>query len=391
MPNIDVTNIGENSARAVIEDLFYTANYYHSFEVEVWNYSFNTYYNRTISWTDSSTSRYYSYEDIYGLSSGTGYGFKAFVKTSPTSGRTHVGNYSFYTKSSTPSVGSVPWVTASASTSTKGLIHVSWGSASGATSYTVTIRNGYSDSFVKSVEASSSPTTVSGLQENTYYRVIVTPWNGNVSGGTEDNYVTTHDFTPPRPVTPSFSQIQNSEGSTSVIAYWGSSSNTSYYIVRCYRVGYGFVKEYETSSRSQRFDNLILGERYYFSLQAVGDGGFGSWVDSETIQLGYARPDEWTAWYKYSGNNFDITASEWNDFCARINLFRRYKSPNLGNASFTSAVRGNNFRATQFNQAVGAIRDMSPRTYPPSEKSTGNNVIASDINLLQISLNSVVR
>ncbi|MDF2902415.1 MAG: hypothetical protein K0S25_53 [Bacillus sp. (in: firmicutes)] len=96
MPSIRATNINQTSARGVIEGLFFTADYYNLFEIELWDYSLTTYYY-TVSWIDSSSVNKYSYYDISGLSAGTGYGFKGFVRNA--SGRTHVGNTSFYTES----------------------------------------------------------------------------------------------------------------------------------------------------------------------------------------------------------------------------------------------------------------------------------------------------
>lgn len=134
MPNIRVTNIGENSATGVIEDLLYTASYYNLFEIEVWNYS-ESVFHYTESWTDSSASRNYSSETITGLSEGTGYTFKAFVRTS--SGRTFVGRYSFYTDESLPppDTPSDFWVSSQDSNS----VNLKWYSSYGADSYSIEV------------------------------------------------------------------------------------------------------------------------------------------------------------------------------------------------------------------------------------------------------------
>ena len=71
---------------------------------------------------------------------------------------------------------------------------------------------------------------------------------------------------------------------------------------------------------------------------------------SGTITTLAIRPSNFSWTYaKTSGGNFNLTAAEWNSFTSSINLFRVYK--NLGNYTFTSAVSGNNFTATIFNQA----------------------------------------
>lgn len=90
---------------------------------------------------------------------------------------------------------------------------------------------------------------------------------------------------------------------------------------------------------------------------------------------------------KSSGYGFYLTASEWNGFLNRIHAFEDYKGePHF---SFTAASTGNNFTATQFNQAVNAISILDPATSPPSLVSSGQDITASMMNLLRTSLNSV--
>ena len=104
-----------------------------------------------------------------------------------------------------------------------------------------------------------------------------------------------------------------------------------------------------------------------------------------------ARPANY-AWTtaKVSGQNFVVTGTEWNGLTTRINQFRAYVTPPLSPASFTTVATGNNFTATIFNQARNAISGMSPPTAPPATVSTGNDVLASQLNGLVSSLNSIV-
>ena len=112
------------------------------------------------------------------------------------------------------------------------------------------------------------------------------------------------------------------------------------------------------------------------------------WYYASATTSASTRPLNW-AWYtsKTSGTAFNITATEWNAFCGRINEFRVYKS--LTNYSFTSAVSGNNAQASQINQARTAINAMTPPTSVPAIVSSNGNCLQSTVNGLRDSLNSV--
>lgn len=113
--------------------------------------------------------------------------------------------------------------------------------------------------------------------------------------------------------------------------------------------------------------------------------GWSSGVTRST--LAPARPNNWS-WYtaKTSGTKFNVTATEWNAFCTRINEFRTYKG--LSSYSFTSAISGSNALASQINQARTAISAMSSSV--PSVVSSGGNCFPSTLNGLRDSLNSIL-
>lgn len=100
------------------------------------------------------------------------------------------------------------------------------------------------------------------------------------------------------------------------------------------------------------------------------------------------RPSNWQ-WYtsKVSGGTFSLTANEWNNFCANINKFRKYKNKSTYN--FTTATSGGVFYAYMFNEARNAINEMSPPTSVPSAKYSGDTIYANDLNRLRDSLNSI--
>jgi len=145
------------------------------------------------------------------------------------------------------------------------------------------------------------------------------------------------------------------------------------------------------SSSSPKTDTGLTANTDYFYTVRTFISGIATTYDSSqaTGKTLSARPENFS-WSvaKTSGQNFVVTASEWNAFTARINLFRIYKS--LSTTSFTTAVTGNNFSATIFNQVRSAIADMSPPTPPPSVVSSGADVYASQLNGLVSSLNSIV-
>lgn len=327
---------------------------------------------------------------ITGLSPSTYYVVKLYSRNS--SGDAIKVEYSYPTTEAPPLPLPDPIGSISFSNITQTGFNASWTGGYGATHYGVELYEGY-DSYPtwSNYEYSATSIGVSGRKPNTRYVLKVYGRNSSGNGQSVSREVYTLQI--PAPSTPSFNTIQNSEGSTSVIVYWYASSNTNYYEIECYRVGYMYpVQSYTEYGTSRRFDNLILGESYYFRLRAIGDGGSSSWVQSSTVQLGYARPREFSWTYsKTSGSNFKLTASEWNDFCKRINDFRRYKNPKLGDVSFSSATDGQDFRAAQFNQARDAISAISPNTSPPAQQSKDGIVYASLLNSIVTSLNSVWR
>ena len=99
-----------------------------------------------------------------------------------------------------------------------------------------------------------------------------------------------------------------------------------------------------------------------------------------------SRPSNfaWTT-EKTSGGNFNLAAAEWNSFTSKINEFRTYKELSL--VSFTSAVAGNNFTASMFNQAISALSGMTGSL--PATQSSGNAIYASYLNNMVSAMNSI--
>lgn len=105
-----------------------------------------------------------------------------------------------------------------------------------------------------------------------------------------------------------------------------------------------------------------------------------------------ARPSDF-AWTnsKSSGGTFNLTATEWNAFTAKVNGFRTYKG--LSSSSFTSVSSGDTFTATIFNQSVTALGGLSSyftggKTIT-SSKSQGDTINAAYLNDFVSALNSI--
>jgi len=87
----------------------------------------------------------------------------------------------------------------------------------------------------------------------------------------------------------------------------------------------------------------------------------------------------------YLGSPSPCSASLWNQFTARINSFRAYKS--LSQYTFTPATQGANSLALQQQQARAAISNMSPPTSLPVVAVAGGPVRI--LKGLATSLNSI--
>jgi len=143
------------------------------------------------------------------------------------------------------------------------------------------------------------------------------------------------------------------------------------------------------------FSGLIGGITYDFrAVSSVATWNEGTLTGYEgptlSVKAGNTRPLNW-AWTSsiVSGSAFGITATEWNAFTARINLFRtQYKA--IASYAFTTAVSGDSLTATMFNQARTAINDMIPPTAVPSAVSSGGTCFASLFIGLRNSLNSIL-
>lgn len=100
------------------------------------------------------------------------------------------------------------------------------------------------------------------------------------------------------------------------------------------------------------------------------------------------RPTNW-AWESSisSGSPISITATEWNNFCRRINSFRTYIG--LGRYSFTEVSSGMKISASICNEAWSAINPIVDNSIMPNKAVAGGNMYASFFTKLCNALNSI--
>lgn len=108
---------------------------------------------------------------------------------------------------------------------------------------------------------------------------------------------------------------------------------------------------------------------------------------SATTQTGTTRPPNW-AWISTIavGSPINISASEWNSFCTRINAFRAYKSQSA--AAFTTVSSGQAM-FTPVVQAYNAISSIPGRGEMPPAPTVGGAVTAYLFNQMRIALNAI--
>lgn len=92
----------------------------------------------------------------------------------------------------------------------------------------------------------------------------------------------------------------------------------------------------------------------------------------------------WT-YSKVSGGVFNLTATEWNNFRARINTFRQYRV--LSDYSYSSVSTGGQFYGSDFTQALDKLNDMASLSV--YSHYTGDPIYANYLNNMVTALNSI--
>lgn len=362
-----------------------------------WNYQYDAdYYCMEIfhSATGSMVWSNYSITSTsvtasYGLSAGINYYAKLYARNSAgNSGATYLYNL-------TPSdpIPDKPSAIGATALSSSGQVYASWYSVTYASYYYVTVR---ADSLfgtqVWSNYVYGTNTTITGLSEFRTYYVTVSGVNSSGQAG-DYNYtsVKTLDLTPPTISTitgdgngkmyVSFSAYDNGSGMRPTSTYYTEITSAG---GSTYGQGAYGTNTYRTFTMDASGKEFV--HNSYYTMRVIA---FDAQANSSnrTVQVQYkvARPVSWVWNYaKLTNQPVNITASEWNSFCLRINQFRQYK--NLANYSFTTVTSGSVITATIVNQAVTAIGAMVS-THAPVK--TGDKITAFFFNKLRDDLNSI--
>ncbi|WP_341323357.1 hypothetical protein NSQ62_07755 [Solibacillus sp. FSL H8-0523] len=194
-------------------------------------------------------------------------------------------------------------------------------------------------------------------------------------------YATTNS--PPVTAAPTGFTLRAS-ASTEVVASWNSVSGATNYEVAIYTP---ISVSYTTTSTSRAIGNLSPNTYYAGYVRAYSAaGGWSAWSGASAVTTPKSRPTDFNWTYaKNSGGNFNLTATEWNNLCVKINAFREYKG--LGSYTFTTAITGQPFTYNHYNQARNAINSMN--TNIPPYRNQNDTIYASEINQLRTSLNSI--
>lgn len=148
-----------------------------------------------------------------------------------------------------------------------------------------------------------------------------------------------------------------------------------------------------TTSYSETISGLDENTDYTINV-GINEGSGNVWIGSKTFTtdeiVEEEKPDTFSWTYaKTQDGAFNLTATEWNNFTSRINEERAYLG--LSAYSFTKAVKGNNFTASMYNQAVNAIKGMGGGAggyiYTVSK---GDTITAYEMNQIVAELNSAI-
>lgn len=274
---------------------------------------------------------------------------------------------------------------------TESAVTFAWDAVSGASKYAVELYYIDGSGGETFVEGFYNVTTLtkffSGLfSDSTYkgkvYAISASGMNGYASY--TPNFTT---YSYPSPVT----NLVASPTSNSVSLSWSSATGATTYSAEIYIQGTSTnpVKfEYGFTGTSKTFTGLNPNTSYTAKVYGSNASGNGDADYENFTTTSSSRPTNfsWTT-SKSTGGEFNLTALEWNDLCAKVNQFRVYKS--LSVYTFTSASTGGTFYYYMFNEVRTAISAMNPPTALPSSATSGGDIHASMLNGLVGSLNSI--
>jgi len=361
--------------------------------------------NNLLGYLDLSKSNYSNGQRVItfsGLTTNTEYKFNAVTHYTVNSTLLESVYWSndLYVATSVPSIpSSAPVVTSK----DEGILRLSWGTSENAATYT--LRYKHYDGIYHTISGINGTTCVlSGLEFGVTYYLSVKGVNDlGSSNYTTENLSTTLAKTPGNLTCPAKTldtiDIRVADGMTGnwdyirVYAY-DNSISPSYKDIT--------YTEYQNSIRIVTWTNLTSGLQYRFIARTYYT------YNSEVLDSFYyssylyvttsSRPDNfnWTT-PKVQGNPAtNLAATEWNNFCSKINEFRQYKS--LSTITFTTVSSGGIFYASIFNEARNAIYPMNSTNLPSTklgvsdvvDPNDADDLLASDLNALVSCLNAII-
>jgi hypothetical protein len=235
----------------------------------------------------------------------------------------------------------------------------------------------------------------SGLNQGTGYVI-----KGFVRAGAGRTHVGTTNLTTLSPPLPSgVGSVSATPSENSLFISWGNASNVERYALEV-RIGNSsgtlVFNTYNLVSTSETVSGLTSATAYHIKVYAINSVGNGapSETTATTSSPPNPRPSNWSWSTLVSGNSTYtyggkiranvVSATEWINFCSRINEFRVYK--NLSAYAFTSAITYESLTSSIFNEASYAINQM---TTVPNIVSTGEKGVNSKIMALSNALNSI--
>lgn len=271
-----------------------------------------------------------------------------------------------------------------------------WNTITNASGYTVRYSTDQITYSSKTVTGTS--TTVTGLLYGRTYYVNVRA-NSSTHPNSEyssDNQVTTAPQIP----TLSGSSIN---GTTVTITIGSMSGNYSFFKIWYRNVtdnGDWYYSQVNTTG-SHDISGLADGKTYEFKISSFYTTN-GTDVESRDTNgnIGFSaavtyainsRPSNWSWSYNIASgqevygvvgkNIYIMKATEWNEFTARINAFRNYKS--LADYTFTTVYGDTDFTKDIINESLNALRDLddyftNDKTIP-SNRSAGDNILQASV------------
>lgn len=267
--------------------------------------------------------------------------------------------------------------------STATSITIRYSGVSGADWYQVVYRKANESALSYIANAKNLSCVITGLEPNTSYTVN---YRAVSSSGMFGDFASGRTISTKSPTPASFSITDISTTDITIRVSVGSSTE---FIVYCTTPAGREIWNktvYSESNFNHTITGLIPNTSYKVNVHYdVGN----AWCSAKEFTTASDRPEDWDWGYQVKPGARLPTALEWDNFRDRVNEFREYKG--LSAHSFVRAYPGpTTLTAAMVNQAIEAIRAMSPPTAPP--ENTVKNVTklsAALLNGLAGSLNSL--